>query len=71
MDEVIGGEPPRYPPSFDDYLYDWDEIQRGRKEERDKEEYERKSRQQRAEIKEKSWELLRMCKEIIRENYPS
>ena len=68
---MIGGEPPRYPANFDEYLYDWDKIQKERKEVQERKENEKISRLQRAEIKEKSWELLRLCKEIIRENDPT
>ena len=51
-------------------FYDWNKIMKERREKLRIEENLRKERIQRAEAQEKSWELLRVCKELIREHTP-
>ena len=52
-------------------LIDWEEKVREHEEKMRKEEEEGTLRRERALKKEKSWELLRICKEILRENCKS
>ena len=51
-------------------FYDWDKIVMERSSRLRREESERRDRVQRAEAQSKSWKLMRICKEIIREHTP-
>ena len=51
-------------------FYDWDKIVMERSSRLRREECERKDRVRRAEAQSKSWRLMRICKEIIREHTP-
>ena len=51
-------------------FYNWEEIRKERNQQKEKEEKLRKTRMDIANAKEKSWELLRLCIEYLKENEP-
>ena len=60
--------PPRYPVEYEELFYNWEEIQRERKDQNDRIEEIRDRRLQISAAKEMSWKLLRICIDFLKEH---
>ena len=65
QDDLGGGPDSNYPESMQYLCYNWEKIMEERKLKAELEEQEKGKRLKIISVKKKSWELLRLCKEII------
>ena len=67
-EDLEGGTVPKYPEHIASMCYDWDKIMEERKLRAEVEEMEKLKRMELIKVKQRSWVLLRLCKEIVGEN---
>ena len=68
QEDLEGETVPQYPEHIARMCYDWEKIYEGRRMQAEGEEKEKLKRLELVKIKQQSWVLLRLCKDIIQEN---